>query len=521
MMNTNYTMASPANAVTGAQALQGALNSIQNSLVSQYPAGQTVGFPPVARPNYSTQQPAPVATYSPVGNTYYPSTAGTPTWNGSMWVGQGGQPYTGTYQGQTYVGGQSYQQQQNNPSEAYQAVNITKSPQVAAGANSLFNTFGNNLSLANNDFSDFLTAARAATGAATSSFNNDINNAYNIGPLSNTLNRLNTQYGTAANNLNTGFANTSNNLNTQYSDILNNLTGQENADVSQAYGMLPQYNQAISNIGNLESDALQRNVSRYAAASGTPTGLGSNEEQTLALGEGQIRVPLEEAQINKQYDILQNMQLPLEQQQAQARVGQLQNFTLPVAQTQYNQGLNTLNTTYNNQFNTATMLQNLQLQIAGKPISEAVQYMQAMGVPQDIQQALLSGNISNLGALSNVWQGANYQGLQNVFGNSLATPTASAFNAPPIPNFNTNYAMPTPAQMGIPQLPVAASSNTVYPGMTSPGVGYGSGFTAAAGAGGMSPADLASLALLYGVNPNNLSASSAANLATEGVPAFD
>jgi len=213
-MNTNYTMASPGstNAVPAGGTLQNSLNTLQNSLVSMYPAG-SVGFPPVAQSNYSTQQPPSTATYSPVGNTFYPSTSGTPSWNGSMWVGQGGQPYTGTYMGQTYTNGQSFQQQQNNPSQAYQAVNVTKTPQVAAGTNSLFGQFNNGLSLGNNDFSDFLTAAQAATSAATAGFNNDINNAYNIGPLSNTLNSLNTQYGTAANNLNTGFANTSDNLN--------------------------------------------------------------------------------------------------------------------------------------------------------------------------------------------------------------------------------------------------------------------------------------------------------------------
>ncbi len=472
LMNTSYNIASPANAQPampgGAAALQNSLNNLQNAFTTYNPL--TKQFAPTSGGF------VPSTVYNPSGNSYSATTAGNPSWNGSSWVSSTtGQPYSGTYFGNTYVNGQSYQQLANSPS-SYTSLTIPKSPAIAGATSGLLGQFGNNLSLQNNNFSDFLSAANNATNAATTGFNNDINNAYNLQPLGNTLNTLNTNYAGNAGALNNSFNNEANTLNTDYSNTVSNLGNQENAAVSQAYGMLPAYNQAEQNIGTLEGNNLNSMISKYAAASGTPTGLGSNEEQTLAKGLADINVPLQEAQIGQNYNILENLQVPLEQQQAQAQIGQLQNFSMPLAQTQYNQGMNTLNTEYGQQYGTASQLQNLAIQIAGKPISEAVQYMQAMGVPAQVQQAILSGNVSNLAGLSGLWQGANYQGLQNNLGNNVASPTGAVFSAPSR-GFNTNYGSnfsglgggtyagqyPSPNNaMGVP--------TTAYP---SPGVGNG------------------------------------------------
>lgn len=502
-MNTSYNIASPTNSTNGqpaqpggTAALQSALNSIQTQLVGYNPVTGKYGAPPAWQPT---------AVYSPASNSYANSTPGNPSWNGQQWVSSTtGQPYSGSYFGQNYVNGQTYQQMQNNPSQAYTPITIPKSPAIAGAASSLTNAFNNGLSLQNNDFSDFLSAANNATNAATTGFNNDMNTAYNLGPLSSTLGGLNAGYANNANALNTGFAGTAGQLNTNYSNVLSNLGNQENSAVSQAYGMLPQYDQALTDIGQQEQNALTEQISKYAAAGGTPQGLGSNEEQTLALGIGQAEVPLEEAKIGQNYNILQNMQVPLEQQQAAGQIGQLQNFTLPLANTIYGQGMNTLNTEYGQQYNTATGLQNLAIQIAGKPISEAVQYMQAMGVPAQVQQAILSGNVSNLAGLSNIWQGANYQGLQNNFGNSVSPVQGSSFVSPGYGGGNTNYGLnmpsstlPTPGQMGIGNL------NTQYGPTYTPTVGYGSYLDNAASMDfGVSPDEMAQWAAQLGMTPD-------------------
>jgi len=521
--NSNYSIVAPGG-TSGAQpaqpggtaALQATLNALGQALPSWMPL--TSNIPATTVPNFSPPSFTPTAIYSPGGNNYQASTPGSPVWNGSVWVSSAsGQPYTGTYFGTNYVGGQTYQQIANNPSEAYTAVNITKSPPIAAGTTSLLNSFGNNLNLQNNNFSDFLAAANNATGAATAGFNNDINNAYNLAPLSGTLNNLNSQYASSVGGLNQNFANTSDALNSQYSGVLSNLTGQENADVSQAYSMLPEYNQAIQNIGAQEESALEQNVDRYAAASGTPEGMGSNEEQTLALGTGQIQVPLQEAEIGQGYNILENLQLPVEQQQAAAATGQLQNFTLPLAETQYGQNLQALNTTYGQQYNTATGLQNLAISIAGKPIAEAVQYMQAMGVPTQIQQQLLSGNIGNLSGLNSLYSGSQYQGLQNNFGANLASPTGSSFRSPGYGNLNSAMGLPT-LSFGANGLGMTTGANSGYgagsfytPGYT-PTVGYGSAINDAAGSLGLSPSDYAGIADQYGVSPDDLTAALASGM---------
>jgi hypothetical protein len=515
--NSNYSIVSPVGASPalpgGAAGYQAGLNQLQNAFPQQYPVLSPQGaFPAQATPNFASQPFSPTAVYSPGGNSYTSSTPGNPVWNGQSWVSSStGAPYSGSYFGTNYVNGQTYQQVANNPNEAYTPVNITKSPPIASATTGLLNSFGQGLNLQNNNFSDYLNEANNATGAATAGFNNDINGAYNLAPLTGTLNNLNSQYAGGVNSLNTGFANTSDALNSQYSNTLSNLAGQENQDVSQAYGLLPQYNTAIQNIGEQEKAALEQQVDRNAAASGTPTGLGSNEEQTLALGIGDEQVPLQEAEIGQQYNVLENLALPVQQQEAQAQVGQLQNFTLPLAQTQYGQGLNALNTTYGQQAGTAQTLQNLSIAIAGKPIAEAVQYMQSLGVPTEIQQQLLGGNVSNLSGLNSLYSGSNYQGLQNNLGANVATPTGSSFRSPGYPNLNSSMGLPTfnygtGSTSGVNSGYGGGSAYTPGYAPPSPTVGYGSQVGDAAGSLGLSPSDYAGIAAQYGISPDDLTA---------------
>lgn len=504
--------------------LQDQLNGITNAFAGTTYQPGTAGQPgryikPNATQTVSPQQPI----YNPQTNSYGLPTMGTPTWNGTAFVNEQGQPFTGTYGGQTYTNGQSQQQVANSQSR-YQGISIAKNPTVSAAATQI----GANLKPTTGvtDFSDLLNAARTATGAATNDFSSD-QNAYNVQPLSDTLNSLNAGYaatGNALNNqytntlantaanqnnivnqatallpqqyqalqgINNQFANTASGLDANYSNVLGNTNATENNILQQEQNLLPSYDQAANNIGDAQTAALQQDVSRYKLGTGTPASLGGGEEQLLTNGVANIRLPLAEQEINQRYNLLENQNLPVAQQQQAAALGQIQNFELPVAQQEQSQnygtqaGLNQAQQNilqnialplatqqgqaqvqqltnftapqaqqdYTNAATTAQTIQNLKIQTAGMGIADATRYLQSMAVPAQIQQQILAanqslqgGDISNLGGLNSVLGGSNYQGLQDLLGANLSTPTVSTFSPGRYPTGTTSgsrYSLPT------------------------------------------------------------------------------
>ena len=174
--------------------------------------------------------------YNPLTNSYNSQTGGAPMWNGSSWVTSTGQPYTGTYNGQTFNLGQSYQQMANDPTSRYQSVSVVKDPGVASATDSMISGFQPTQGITN--FSDLLNASRTASSTATAGLASD-QNAYNIQPFADTMNSLN------ANQSQIG-----SNLNSTYSGLLNNQAGAENSIVNQASGLLPQQYQTLQGINN-------------------------------------------------------------------------------------------------------------------------------------------------------------------------------------------------------------------------------------------------------------------------------
>ena len=318
MATTTIAPSSTAAGTLGDNTQQNYFNAVQTAIAGAQPIyganGAITGY---SQPGLPAAQAsvAPSPVYNPTNNTYSNPSTGAPIWNAqtNTFSNSGGQPFSGTYNGITYVNGQSQQQLANSPS-VYQALNITKSAPIASATGNLLNTFNQGANLNTGDFSNFLNEAQNATNAATTAFNND-QNAYNLSPLASTLNNLNTGYAAGGNALNASFGNTGNALNQDYSATLSNLDTQENADMAQANAMLGQYDTAANNIGNEQIQALQQNLDRYKLGSGTPTSLSSGEEQALIQGVGNIELPLQQAEINQAYNVLNNTQIPLQQQE--------------------------------------------------------------------------------------------------------------------------------------------------------------------------------------------------------------
>lgn len=394
--------------------------------------------------------------------TRYVGSDGSPVWNAAkgIFTGLDGSAFSGAIGGQSYTAGKSPAQVQNDTTSRYQPVNIVKSPEIAGATDKLIGAYGDNLNLEKNNFTDFLDAARTAKDAATSSFQSDIK-AYNPTDFSNTLNDLNSRYAAAGGVTNANFSGTSDDLNNQYSGILSDLAGKENAGVQKAYDLLPQYDTAGDRIGDAQTSALIQQLSRYKLGSGTPMSLGSDEQQRLIEGVANVRLPLEQQKIQRQYDTLTGLEIPIEQQQAQRGISQLTGFTYPNVQSRYGNDMNLLNTNYSHAYDAATQIQNLKVQTAGLGIQDAVKYMQAIGVPAVLQQQVLGGDISNLSGLSSLYGGSRYQGLQDENGVYVSQPFGSTFNSPgyapvasrysgAVPNTSAPLASGNPAQVATP-----------------------------------------------------------------------
>lgn len=382
-----------------------------------------------------------------------------PMWNAArgMWVNSvTGQPYSGTdpNTGKQYVKGQpttepvpysgGKQINPNDPTQRYQAVNITKSPEIAQATSDMLNTFNKTANSALQDFNSYLNNYKSQVGQAFKSSQE----AMDIAPVSAELTAQQQAY-----------ANALNQAAKQYETLNAQTAAKEQAIVGQAQGYLPAYDQAITNAEGLQLGNMLQQVNRYKAASGVPRGLGSSELRQLAAGTAAVTVPLEQAKIQQQYNVLSNYALPTTLDVANRETSRISQFNPWVASEQFRTGQATAET-----------IQRLAMETANMGYADALKYMQALGVPYQIQQQILTGEIGQLGALANLYSGSRYQGLQDIMGANIT----------PAVGYNINMgAYPTPTRytgnygLGTARGPIGMAPNRSTLGPMNWSGGYG------------------------------------------------
>ena len=224
-----------------------------------------------------------------------------PMWNSTrgIWVNSvSGEPYNGAdpNTGKQYVKGQpttepvpysgGQQINPNDPTQRYQPVNITKSPEIAGATSDLLGTFTKTADSALQDFNTYLSNFKNQIGsAATKSAA-----ATNVAPVAAQLTDQQKAYAASLNQ-----------AGQQYQDLNAQTAAKEGAIAQQAQNYLPAYDQAVTNAEGLQLGNLQQQVNRYKAGSGVARGLGSSELRQLAAGTAAVTVPLEQAKIQQQY----------------------------------------------------------------------------------------------------------------------------------------------------------------------------------------------------------------------------
>jgi hypothetical protein len=393
---------------------------------SQVPAYQTAITPNknIAGVTQSWNAPNLAGPIAP--NGAYADKNEQPVYNNGVWISSStGQPYTGNFNGKAYSAGHQtgvqvpFTDQYINPNDAasrYQAVDVPKNKPVADATDNLIKSFNTSTT----DFSKLLDDSRSALGAAKTGFTQDQN------VFASVPNQVATGLSDA---LKTTTANANNSV-SRYADVVNAGNTAQNNILKQANDTLPMYDAAANNIGAAQARALQQQVSRYKLGSGTPMSLGSGEENLLIQGTRGNMLPLEMGKIQQRYNILNGLALPIAQQQEGAGIGAVMNA----------QGQNQQN--FVNASGVVNHIADVQMAVSGMAINDALKYMQTLGVPIQMQQQILSGDINNLGGLNSLYSGSRYQGLQDKLGVNVSQPVSYSFNAPQ----NTQpsrYATPT------------------------------------------------------------------------------
>lgn len=390
--------------------------------------------------------PAPV--YNPQTGTFDNPQTGRPYYEQAYSPqASGGQQGGATV---PYSGGQTINP--NDPYQRYRAVSIEKNPQVSAAAQAMANSLTQtatqgiqNFDQYKKDFTSAINRAQSLSNAAT-----------NIAPVAANLRGLQSQYGADLNA-----------ASQRYNQLLADTRAAEQAVVQKGYDYLPMYDAAAQAAANEQMAALQRNIGRYKSASGTPMGLGSSEQQMLLGGARQILVPMEQAKIQQRYNILNQLAMPSVLDIANRQTAKVGTFDPMVAAAQFQSGTATEQTIH--------QLAGIASQMA---YQDAIRYMQSLGVPELVQQQIMSGNIQNAGALNAVFAGSRYQGLQDILGANITPSQNYNFLSGGYPGGVPMYspqAMPRyvtgqPATGG--QL---ASNAAVFPGSAVPS--YAPGYT--------------------------------------------
>lgn len=330
----------------------------------------------------------------------------------------------------------------NDPNQRYNPVDIVKSPDIDSARTTLMDTFKKGAADALTGFDDYLGQFKDMLNVARTKSSQATDPSQTIARLRQLENRYDTSLDANGQ---------------EYRDLNSDTAARERAIVQESRDLLPSFDTARDRVRDLQTQMLQNQVSRYKAGSGTPRSLGSSEEAQLVNGAGRIAVPLELAKINQRYDILSRYALPVEQDIAGRETNRIASYTPAQLAAQFQAG------TF-----TATTIQQLLQQTSQMAQEDAVRFMQAIGVPEQIRQQILSGQITELGALNQLEDQSRYRGLQDVLG---AMPTQTQTYSTGTPGYPAPSRYGGPSTVNIYGDPRAGTPASNASGIARPPVG--------------------------------------------------
>lgn len=397
--------------------------------------------------NYNFLPPAPgVGTRFKANPTTGDLTSQTPTFDAlsKKWVSSvTGQPWTGPLgtTGNFAKDGAFTSQNPNPPPNqevpGYQAVQVTKSPALAAGTQDLMKSFKEGADLI--DFGKLLDEARAAQGNVKTAYQNQTA-ALDPTAFANTMRGLDTKAAAQTG----AYADTARSLARDYTGADTALASNLGDITKRAYDILPQYDQAASAIGDNQIQQMLGEVAKNKIASGGgDLGVSTNELRQIARGVANVELPLAQQKIQRQYDVLTGVERPAAQEIASRAENRIAQFQTPLEQNIYSR-------TYNDvmqQKQTEVQIQQLKQVTAGMNVQAAESYLRSLALPQELIAQVLGRQASTLGQIGNLENEAYYRGLQYTPGAQLSQPVGFSSANPPfqVPN---RYGAPTVQPQG-------------------------------------------------------------------------
>ena len=419
------------------------------------PSGPSAGFDMVD-PQYNSILNAGWVSPSSDPNTYYDFASGTykkrptaataiglpagPSGPGGSVMPSGTQVTTGTQTG-VQVPYSNKVINPNDPSQRYSGISVPKLPDEIAQEGALQKeiTAG----------TDALKPFSAHLSEAAASLPGIFNKAQASFDPSQTINTLNSRQ--------TAFDTSTNQAMSDYRGLNAQTAANEKDILAQEQAQIPVYDQNAQDAARQQLGMLQGQVSRYKMGSGTPTSMGSAEQEIMGAGAAKILVPMETAKIAAQFGVYRDsMASALDiANREQTRIGQ---FNPMIAQQQLQTGQLTANT-----------IQQLRTIAQQMDQQSATQFLTALGMAPEMQQRLLAGQLAAQGAMAQFQTGNRYLGLQDVLG---ATPTQPQFYGTNIGRYpNQGRYTPAMGPQGQPQGSQSgsggASGNALMPGENS------------------------------------------------------
>ena len=349
----------------------------------------------------------------------------------------------------------------------FTTIKTEKQPGIATATGGLLDTFKKNATSTGTAFDSFLSEARDVNAKAKVQLGKD-QAAFDTSKLETQLPKINEDYRATQTNL-TGQMKASNaDYAKQTADTIARLND-ENAKYEAA---------ARAAADKAVSNATAR-VNLYQLTSGTPTS-----------GSGNLT--------NRYMRAVSDVEIPLQRELSARRYGQIADIERPYQRELYGQDQallareSALTTDYAlRDENTARYLSDLRMRVAGMARNQAQDYLRGLGLPFEMAQRIIAGDISNLGGLQALDERANYY--------TVATP----YQDTRLPQVNTPaYVSPSRGYIGG---GVGVPDASYVPPAVREGVS-----AAVAGAPGAAPEP----ATNYGYAPSELTKRIAANWAS-------
>lgn len=325
-----------------------------------------------------------------------------------------------------------------DPNTQFNLLHQTKSPAIADAASGLMTNIKTATDQEAKSFTDYLNEAKQQAAQNKQQVQQDTA-TFNTAPtdLDARLTALEKQLATQLGGTNQQIQD----ANKQYAD-------QQGQIISQLGTEDQNYADAVNNIAAQAVSSATAQNKLYQAASGTPTSDSGDMRNRAISAYLAAYLPAAKNIADMRIGQLTNFVSPIYGQERGNTVAQLQGFQAPMYTQLAQMGMSD-----------AQIVTQLKSALAGRSLQESAQYLQQLGVPFALQQQILGGDLSNLGALSNIDLANTFYGLSSPYEAPSYFQPAYGSAIPPYPRARpyTPPTVPSPVTTG--PTPLAGTVN--------------------------------------------------------------